>query len=172
MPKKSARRSVKQCNALALHADVRPWEMGLGGEPLEDRDHRYVPCVSPKTEMQRQFIEAIDAFHLVLALGPAGTIEIALVGYMRGRILNRSFLVIDKARNCTLGQVKMLLTRLGWNSTMVVMGDPDQTDLLPGMAGLPEVADLLDPFNDVAITWFSNDDVVRYPLVSTILDVV
>ena len=66
----------------------------------------------------------------------------------------------------------MLLTRLGWNSTMVVMGDPDQTDLLQGIAGLQEIADLLDLFNDVAITWFSNDDVVRYPLVSTIVDVV
>ena len=97
MHKKSARRSVKQCNALALDADVRPWEMGPGGEPLEDQDRRYVPCVSPKTEMQRQFIEAIDAFHLVLALGPAGMIEIAPVGSMRGRTLNRSFLVIDEA---------------------------------------------------------------------------
>ena len=66
----------------------------------------------------------------------------------------------------------MLLTRLGWNSTMVVMGDPDQTNLLPGMAGLQEVADLLDPFDDVAIIWFSNDDIVRYPLVYTTLDVV
>ena len=55
---------------------------------------------------------------------------------------------------------------------MVVMGDPDQTDLLSGMAGLQEIADLLDPFDDVAITWFSNDYAVRYPLVSTILDVV
>ena len=73
--------------------------MKPGGEPLEDRDHRYVPCVSSKTEMQRQFIEAIDAFHLVLALGPAGTIEIAPGGYMRGRTLNRSFLVIDEAQN-------------------------------------------------------------------------
>ncbi len=172
MHKKSARRSVKQCNALALHTDVRPWEMGPGGEPLEDRDRQYVPCVSHKTEMQRQFIEAIDAFHLVLPLGPAGMIEIAPVGYMRGRTLNRSFLVIDEAQNYTLGQVKMLLTRLGWNSTMVVMGDPDQTDLLPGMAGLQEIADLLDPFDDAAITWFSNDDVVRYSRVSTILDVV
>ena len=86
--------------------------------------------------------------------------------------MNGSFLVIDEAQNCTSGQVKMLLTRLGWNSTMVVMGDPDQTDLLPGMAGLQEIADLLDPFDDVAITWFSSDDVVRYSLVSTILDVV
>ena len=106
------------------------------------------------------------------ALGPAGTIETAPVGYMRGRTLNRSFLVIDEAQNCTLGQVKILLTRFGWNSTMVVMGAPDQTDLLPGMAGLQEIADQLDPFDDVTITWFSNDDIVRFPLVSTILDVV
>ena len=55
---------------------------------------------------------------------------------------------------------------------MLVLGDPDQTDLLPGMACLQEIADLLDPFNDVAITWFSNDDVIRYPLVSSISDVV
>ena len=66
----------------------------------------------------------------------------------------------------------MLLMRLGWNSTMIVMGDPDQTNLLQGMAGLQEIAYILDPFDDVAITWFSNDDVVRYPLVSTILNVV
>ena len=102
--------------------------------------------------MQRQFIEAIDAFHLVLALGPAGTIEIAPVGYMRDRTLNRLFLVIDEAQYCTLGQVTILPTRLGWNSTMVlVTGDPDQTNLLPGMAGLQEIAYLLDPFEDVAI---------------------
>ena len=100
------------------------------------------------------------------------TIKIAPVGCMRGRTLNRSFLVIDEAQNCTLVQVKMLLTHLGWNSTMIVMGDPDQTNLLPGMAGLQEIADLLGPFDDVAITRFSNDDVVRYSLVSTILDVV
>ena len=122
--------------------------------------------------MQRQFIEAIDALHLVLALGPAGTIEIAPVGYMRIRTLNRLLLVIDEAQNCTLGQVKVLLTRLGWNLTMIVMGDPDQTNLLPGTPGIQEIAYLLDPFDYVAVTWFSNGYVVRYPLVSTILDVV
>ena len=73
MPKKSARRSTKQSNVRALHADVRHWEMGPGGDLVEDWDHRYVRRVRPKTEMQRQFIEAIDAYHLVLALGPAGT---------------------------------------------------------------------------------------------------
>lgn len=52
-----------------------------------------------------------------------GTIEIAPVGFMRGRTLNNSFVVIDEAQNCTYGQLKMLLSRLGWHSTMVVTGD-------------------------------------------------
>ncbi|HEY8190116.1 MAG TPA: PhoH family protein, partial [Micavibrio sp.] len=59
-----------------------------------------------------------------------GTIEIAPVGFMRGRTLNNSFVVIDEAQNCTYAQLKMLLSRLGWNSTMVITGDPDQSDLL------------------------------------------
>src|ERR1700758_1774577 len=59
-----------------------------------------------------------------------GTIEIAPVAYMRGRTLSECFVVIDEAQNCTYGQIKMLLTRLGWRSTMVLTGDPDQTDLL------------------------------------------
>ena len=64
------------------------------------------------------------------------TIEIAPVAYMRGRTLNDCFVVIDEAQNCTYGQIKMLLTRLGWRSTMVLTGDPDQTDLLPGCRAL------------------------------------
>src|SRR5499426_2130068 len=72
-----------------------------------------------------------------------GTIEIAPVAFMRGRTLNNAFVVIDEAQNCTYGQLKMLLTRLGWHSTMVMTGDPDQTDLLPGLSGLGQVADRL-----------------------------
>ena len=68
-----------------------------------------------------------------------GSIEIAPVAYMRGRTLNNAFVVIDEAQNCTYGQIKMLLTRLGWHSTMVLTGDPDQTDLLPGMSGLADI---------------------------------
>ena len=64
-----------------------------------------------------------------------GTIEIAPVAFMRGRTLNNSFVLIDEAQNCTYGQLKMLLTRLGWHSTMVMTGDPDQTDLLPELSG-------------------------------------
>jgi hypothetical protein len=73
-----------------------------------------------------------------------GAIEIAPVGFMRGRTLNNAFVVIDEAQNCTYMQLKMLLTRLGWNSTMVVTGDPNQSDLLPGISGLADVADKLE----------------------------
>jgi phosphate starvation-inducible PhoH-like protein len=59
------------------------------------------------------------------ALLAEGAIEIAPVAYMRGRTLNDCFIVIDEAQNCTYGQIKMLLTRLGWRSTMVLTGDPD-----------------------------------------------
>src|SRR5437016_10882675 len=57
-----------------------------------------------------------------------GAIEIAPIAYMRGRTLNNAFIVIDEAQNCTYGQIKMMLTRLGWHSTMVVTGDPNQAD--------------------------------------------
>ena len=79
----------------------------------------------------------------VRALITEGAIEIAPVGFMRGRTLNNAFVVIDEAQNCTYGQLKMLLTRLGWNSTMVVTGDPGQSDLLPELSGLGPVADKL-----------------------------
>ena len=101
-----------------------------------------------------------------------GAIEIAPVGYMRGRTLNRSFVVIDEEQNCAYGQIKMLLTRLGCNSTMVVTGDPDQSDLLPGMSGLQDIATRLDTLEDVAVIRFTNEDLVRHPLVSSILEIV
>ena len=70
----------------------------------------------------------------VKALMAEGLIEIAPIGYMRGRTLNNAFVVVDEAQNCTYVQLKMLLTRLGWHSTMVVTGDPQQSDLLPGIS--------------------------------------
>src|SRR5271166_719190 len=65
-------------------------------------------------------------------------IEISPIAYMRGRTLNNAFIVIDEAQNCTYGQIKMLLTRLGANARMVVTGDPDQSNLLDGLSGLAE----------------------------------
>ncbi|HAH10477.1 MAG TPA: phosphate starvation-inducible protein PhoH [Alphaproteobacteria bacterium] len=100
-----------------------------------------------------------------------GIIEIAPVAYMRGRTLNNAFIVIDEAQNCTYGQLKMLLTRLGWHSTMILTGDPEQTDLLPGMSGLGQIADKMEPLEDIAVVRMNDRDIVRHPLVATMLTV-
>mgnify|MGYP001240519055 CR=1 FL=1 len=100
-----------------------------------------------------------------------GSIEIAPIAYMRGRTLNNSFIVIDEAQNCTYGQIKMLLTRLGWHSTMVITGDPDQSDLLPGLSGLAEAARRLAALDAVALVRLGKEDVVRHPLVGAMLSV-
>jgi phosphate starvation-inducible PhoH-like protein len=100
-----------------------------------------------------------------------GSIEIAPVAYMRGRTLNNAFVVIDEAQNCTYGQIKMLLTRLGWHSTMVLTGDPDQTDLLPGMSGLADIANRLSVLPEVAVVTLDERDIVRHPLVGAMLTV-
>ena len=100
-----------------------------------------------------------------------GLIEIAPIGFMRGRTLNNAFVVIDEAQNCTYGQLKMLLTRLGWHSTMVVTGDPAQTDLLPELSGLRQIADKLDALPDVAVVRLKDADIVRHPLVASMLGV-
>jgi phosphate starvation-inducible PhoH-like protein len=100
-----------------------------------------------------------------------GTIEIAPVGFMRGRTLNNSFIVIDEAQNCTYGQLKMLLSRLGWHSTMIVTGDPDQSDLLDGMSGLSDIINRMEPLPNIAICRLGQSDIVRHPLVAEILTV-
>jgi phosphate starvation-inducible protein PhoH and related proteins len=105
------------------------------------------------------------------ALMAEGLIEIAPVGFMRGRTLNNAFVVIDEAQNCTYGQIKMLLTRLGWHSTMVVTGDPAQTDLLPDLSGLANVADRLDVLSNVSVIRLTESDIVRHPLVASMLGV-
>jgi phosphate starvation-inducible PhoH-like protein len=100
-----------------------------------------------------------------------GVIEIAPIAYMRGRTLNNAFIVIDEAQNCTYGQLKMLLTRLGWHSTMVMTGDPDQTDLLPGLSGLGQIADRLSTLDDISVVRLEDRDIVRHPLVAAMLTV-
>jgi len=105
------------------------------------------------------------------ALIAEGAIEIAPVGFMRGRTLNNAFVVIDEAQNCTYVQLKMLLTRLGWNSTMVVTGDPNQSDLLPELSGLGTVAERLEAVDDIAVVRLSDVDIVRHPLVASMLGV-
>ncbi|MBO9545601.1 PhoH family protein [Caulobacter sp.] len=105
------------------------------------------------------------------ALMAEGAIEIAPVGFMRGRTLNNAFVVIDEAQNCTYMQLKMLLTRLGWHSTMVVTGDPNQSDLLPGISGLADVAARFDEVSNIAVVRLADRDIVRHPLVAEMLGV-
>lgn len=100
-----------------------------------------------------------------------GTIEIAPVGFMRGRTLNNAFVVIDEAQNCTYQQLKMILSRLGWHSTMVVTGDPAQSDLLEGMSGLKSVAQKFEALENIPVVQLQQRDIVRHPLVAEMLDV-
>lgn len=219
-----------------------------GWDPLsgEHRQQRYVKNVRPRSANQEQLLSAINQYHMVVALGPAGTgktylavakavealengkierivlsrpaveagesigylpgdmeeklapylrplydalsdrlgnkrlrsliangtIELAPVGYMRGRTLNNAFVVIDEAQNCTYTQLKMLITRLGWNATMILTGDPEQSDLLPGISGLKDIADKLSALNDIGVVRLKDQDIVRHPLVASILTVV
>ena len=99
-----------------------------------------------------------------------GNIEIAPLAYMRGRTLDDSFVILDEAQNTTPEQMKMFLTRLGFNSKMVVTGDVTQIDLPDGRkSGLREVIKVLKNVEDIAICQFSEKDVVRHQLVQRII---
>lgn len=108
----------------------------------------------------------------VRAMIDSGEIEIAPIGYMRGRTLNNSFVVIDEAQNCTYGQIKMVLSRLGWHSTMVVTGDPDQSDLLDGVSGLADISNRLENIPNIGLCRLKDTDIVRHPLVAEMLDII
>lgn len=99
-----------------------------------------------------------------------GDIEVAPLAYMRGRTLDDSFIILDEAQNTTSEQMKMFLTRLGFNSKAVVTGDITQVDLPDGKrSGLKEVLDILKDVDDIAINKFSERDVVRHRLVQQII---
>ncbi|HET7084167.1 MAG TPA: PhoH family protein [Rhizomicrobium sp.] len=100
-----------------------------------------------------------------------GIIEVAPLAFMRGRTLNRAFVILDEAQNTTQAQIKMALTRLGEDSHMVVTGDPSQSDLPGGLAlGLNEALSILDGVEGVGVARFGEKDVVRHPLVARIVD--
>ena len=100
-----------------------------------------------------------------------GTVEIAPLAFMRGRTLKDSFVILDEAQNATETQIKMFLTRLGKNTTMVVNGDPSQIDLPNSKSsGLLKSINILDDIEEIKITRFESSDVQRHPLVSKIID--
>jgi len=98
-------------------------------------------------------------------------IEIAPLAFMRGRTLSNAAVILDEAQNTTAMQMKMLLTRLGENSRMVVTGDPSQVDLPPGQtSGLAEAVRLLEGIDGIAHVTFSAADVIRHELVARIVE--
>lgn len=200
--------------------------------------------IIPKTEVQRQYIEAIRTHDIVIGIGPAGTgktylamamainallkkqvsrivlarpaveagerlgflpgdmyekvnpylrplydalfdmieaekaskfiergiIEIAPLAFMRGRTLNDSFIILDEAQNTTSEQMKMYLTRLGFNSKTVITGDITQIDLPSGKtSGLIEAEKILSDIEGIQIVYFSEKDVVRHKLVQEVV---
>jgi len=99
-----------------------------------------------------------------------GDIEIAPLAFMRGRTLNDSFVILDEAQNATAEQMKMFLTRLGFNSKAVVTGDITQVDLPPDrVSGLIEVRDILRHIEGISFVYFDERDVVRHKLVQDII---
>jgi phosphate starvation-inducible PhoH-like protein len=101
----------------------------------------------------------------------AGTIEVAPLAYMRGRSLNDAFIILDEAQNTSAEQMKMFLTRLGFNSKMVVTGDVTQVDLPSGtQSGLRIVQDILQDVDDIQFAILSSSDVVRHRLVGEIVE--
>lgn len=110
-------------------------------------------------------------FERVTALLERSVIEVAPLAYMRGRTLNDSFIILDESQNTTIEQMKMFLTRIGFNSTAVITGDITQIDLPHGKkSGLKHVVNVLQDIKGISFTYLTSLDVVRHPLVQHIVD--
>ena len=98
-----------------------------------------------------------------------GIIEIAPLAYMRGRTLNNSFIILDEAQNTTYQQMKMFLTRIGFNSKVIITGDITQVDIDEEKSGLIECQKILKGIEGIAFVYLNETDVVRHPLVKKII---
>jgi len=110
-------------------------------------------------------------FETVAKLQERNVIEIAPLAYMRGRTLNGAYILLDEAQNTTREQMKMFLTRIGFGSTAVITGDMSQVDLPRGVnSGLVHACEVLQDVQEVSFTHFISRDVVRHPIVQSIVD--
>lgn len=125
------------------------------------------PYLRPLYDALHEMVEPETIPHLI----EVGTIEVAPLAYMRGRTLNDAFIILDEAQNTSAEQMKMFLTRLGFNSHMVITGDASQVDLPRGTdSGLAQAVEFLAGIDDIAIVELKSSDVVRHDLVSKIVD--
>jgi len=131
-----------------------------------DLQQKVNPYLRPLYDALYEFIEPEKIANLM----ERGIVEVAPLAYMRGRTLNNAFVILDEAQNTTPAQMKMVLTRLGFGSRMVVTGDLTQTDLPPHQpSGLSVSQKILEKVEGIAFCYFGKADVVRHPLVQRIV---
>lgn len=124
------------------------------------------PYLRPLYDALFDLVQAEQADRLI----EKGVIEIAPLAFMRGRTLNSSFIILDEAQNTTREQMKMLLTRSGFDSKVVVTADITQIDLpQPAKSGMLHAIKILSPIKEIAFCYFNEKDVVRHPLVQKII---
>jgi phosphate starvation-inducible protein PhoH and related proteins len=131
-----------------------------------DIQEKVNPYLRPLYDALYDMMEAEKVINLM----ERGVIEIAPLAFMRGRTLNDAFVILDEAQNTTTEQMKMFLTRLGFNSKAVITGDVTQIDLPSNRAsGLVEVMKILEGIGGITFVSFSERDVVRHKLVQAII---
>ncbi|MBD2384666.1 PhoH family protein [Cylindrospermum sp. FACHB-282] len=131
-----------------------------------DLQQKVDPYLRPLYDAINEFIDPEKIPNLI----ERGVIEVAPLAYMRGRTLNNAFVIVDEAQNTTPAQMKMVLTRLGFGSRMVITGDITQTDLpIHQQSGLIVALQILKHVEGIAFCEFSQKDVVRHPLVQRIV---
>ena len=139
---------------------------GLGFLPgtFEEKIHPYlVPVLE---EMQYRLNT-----NRVQAYREEGKIEVVPLEYMRGRNFHNCFMILDEAQNATFEQLKMFITRIGWDSKAVINGDIDQTDLLnKDRGGLEEFLERLEDIVGVGIAELTDEDIIRNPIISKVLN--
>tara|TARA_R100000008_G_scaffold57615_1_gene35633 strand:+ start:284 stop:979 length:696 start_codon:yes stop_codon:yes gene_type:complete len=139
---------------------------GLGFLPgtFEEKIHPYLVPVIEEMEYRLNT-------NRVQAYRDEGRIEVCPLEYMRGRNFHNCFMILDEAQNATFEQLKMFITRIGWDSKAVINGDIDQTDLIKkDRGGLEEFLDRLDNVNGVGIAELTQDDIIRNKIISKILN--
>ena len=131
-----------------------------------DMSRKVHPYLMPLMDALREICGAARASRLI----DSGTIELAPLAYMRGRTLKSSFVIFDEAQNATVGQMKMLLTRLGRQSRCAITGDCTQIDLAAGeVSGLTDILRRLDRVRECRVVRFAKHDEARHPVVTRIL---
>ena len=132
-----------------------------------DMTQKVDPYLRPLYDALYDFM-GVDSYQKLVE---RGVVEVAPLAYMRGRTLSDSFIILDEAQNTTSEQMKMFLTRIGFNSKVVVTGDVTQTDLPFGKrSGLAEALDILGDIPEIGIVRLTSKDVVRHELVQRIVD--